>query len=98
MVNYDFPMHPEDYVHRIGRTGRAENTGDALTLMVAEDIDHVASIERFIGRAITREKLEGFNYRYTALFDMDKPGKAPAGKVRSVRMRGGYYFGRMRKR
>ncbi len=98
VINYDVPQHPEDYVHRIGRTGRAENTGDALTLMVAEDIDHVASIERFIGQSITREKLERFDYRYTALFDLDKPGKAPAGKVRSVRMRGGYYFGRMRKR
>jgi ATP-dependent RNA helicase RhlE len=98
VINYDVPQHPEDYVHRIGRTGRAENTGDALTLMVAEDIDHVAAIERFIGQSIKREKLERFDYRYTALFDLDKPGRAPAGKVRAVRMRGGYYFGRLRRR
>ena len=37
VINYDVPQHPEDYVHRIGRTGRAQNTGDAFTLMVAED-------------------------------------------------------------
>jgi len=99
VINYDVPQHPEDYVHRIGRTGRANAAGDALTLMVAEDVDHVAAIERFIGRSIPRVKLENFNYRYTALFDMEKPGARQAtGKVRSVRVRGGYYFGRMGKR
>ena len=41
VINYDVPQHPEDYVHRIGRTGRAEATGDAFTLMVAEDAKHV---------------------------------------------------------
>jgi len=35
VINYDVPQHPEDYIHRIGRTGRAEQSGDALTLMVA---------------------------------------------------------------
>jgi len=99
VINYDVPQHPEDYVHRIGRTGRAMATGDALTLMVAEDVDHVAAIERFIGQGIPRVKLDNFDYRYTALFDMEKPGNRPApGKVRSVRFRGGYYFGRMGRR
>ena len=37
VINYDVPQHPEDYIHRIGRTGRAEHTGDALTIMTAED-------------------------------------------------------------
>jgi len=50
VINFDVPQHPEDYVHRIGRTGRAEATGDAFTLMVAEDVMHVRSIERFIGQ------------------------------------------------
>ena len=58
VVNYDVPQHPEDYVHRIGRTGRAQATGDALTLMVAEDRKHMAAIERFIGQDISRVKLE----------------------------------------
>ena len=99
VINFDVPQHPEDYVHRIGRTGRAEASGDALTVMVAEDIDHVAAIERFIGQSIPREKLENFNYRYTALFDVDKPGaQSSGGKMRGIRVRGGYYFGRPRKR
>ena len=45
VINYDVPQHPEDYIHRIGRTGRAEATGDAFTLMVAEDSQHVHAIE-----------------------------------------------------
>ena len=100
VVNYDVPHHPEDYIHRIGRTGRAEATGDAFTLMVAEDSAHVASIERFIGRKIERVKLENFDYRYTALFEEGKPGQ-PAGhdrRVQAVRVRGGYFFGPARRR
>lgn len=93
VVNYDVPQHAEDYVHRIGRTGRAEATGDAFTLMVAEDVKHVRSIERFISQSIPRVKLESFNYRYTALFEQDKPGgAAPTGRVVGVRIRGGYHF------
>ncbi|HAO80726.1 MAG TPA: RNA helicase, partial [Verrucomicrobia subdivision 3 bacterium] len=48
VINYDVPQHPEDYIHRIGRTGRAEHTGDAFTIMIAEDAPHVFAIERFI--------------------------------------------------
>ncbi|HVY69102.1 MAG TPA: DEAD/DEAH box helicase [Verrucomicrobiae bacterium] len=100
VVNYDVPQHPEDYVHRIGRTGRAEASGDALTLMVAGDAQHVASIERYINQKIRREKLENFNYRYTALFEEEKPGAAPLSqrKIRGVRLSGGYYFGPARRR
>src|SRR2546422_10978572 len=43
VINYDVPQHPEDYVHRIGRTGRAENSGDAFTIMTAEDANHVSA-------------------------------------------------------
>src|SRR5215469_5463907 len=94
VINYDVPQHPEDYIHRIGRTGRAESTGDAFTIMVAEDASHVFAIERFISKKIERVKLENFDYRYTALFEENKPG-APAGfpgKARAVRIRGGYHF------
>lgn len=100
VINYDVPQHPEDYIHRIGRTGRAEASGDAFTLMVAEDSQHVASIERFISQKILRIKLEGFNYHYTALFEEGKPGQ-PQGherKVKGVRLSGGYYFGPARRR
>jgi ATP-dependent RNA helicase RhlE len=100
VINFDVPQHPEDYVHRIGRTGRAESTGDAFTLMVAEDAMHVFSIERFIGQKIPREKLEGFDYRYTALFEADKPGAAKPHerKVQMVRIGGGYFFGARKRR
>ncbi len=95
VVNYDVPQHPEDYIHRIGRTGRAEATGDAFTLMIAEDSHHVAAIERFISKKIERVKLEKFDYRYTALFEEGKPGQ-PAGferRVRGARITGGYFYG-----
>ena len=94
VINYDVPQHPEDYIHRIGRTGRAEASGDAFTIMVAEEASHVFAIERFIGRKIERVKLDHFNYRYTALFEAQKAGQ-PAGfpgKARAVRVRGGYHF------
>ena len=94
VINYDVPQHPEDYIHRIGRTGRAENTGDAFTIMVAEDAPHVFAIERFISQKIPRVKLENFDYRYTALFEEPKAGAAAGfpGKVRGGRVHGGYHF------
>ncbi len=100
VINYDVPQHPEDYIHRIGRTGRAEQSGDALTLMVAGDASHVYAIERFIGQTIPRVKLDSFDYKYTALFEQDKPGQRPnfPGKVRGVRVRGGYFFGPAKRR
>ncbi len=65
VINYDVPQHPEDYIHRIGRTGRAEASGDAFTIMTAEDASHVFAIERFISQKIPRVKLENFDYKYT---------------------------------
>ena len=99
VVNYDVPQHPEDYIHRIGRTGRMEATGDAFTLMVAEDIRHVNAIERFISMKIERVKLENFDYKYTALFEEGKPGRPQGGGgVRGARVRGGYFYGPSRRR
>jgi ATP-dependent RNA helicase RhlE len=100
VVNYDVPQHPEDYIHRIGRTGRAEHSGDAFTLMVAADAPHVFAIERFIGKKIQRVKLDNFDYQYTALFEEEKPGNKGAfpGKVRGARIRGGYFFGPSKRR
>jgi ATP-dependent RNA helicase RhlE len=100
VINYDVPQHPEDYIHRIGRTGRAESTGDAFTIMVAEDGRHVHAIERFISQKIPRVKLDNFEYRYTALFEEGKPG-APSGggsRVRGARVRGGYFYGPSKRR
>ena len=62
VINYDIPQHPEDYVHRIGRTGRASSSGDALSIFVSDDIKYVSAIERYIGKKIERKKLEEFDY------------------------------------
>jgi ATP-dependent RNA helicase RhlE len=77
VINFDVPHHPEDYVHRIGRTGRALAAGDAFTIVIAEDLAEVAAIEHFIGRKIPRVKLEGFPYKYTRLLQEAPP--APFG-------------------
>ncbi len=59
VVNYDFPAAPEDYVHRIGRTGRAAAVGDALSFVSHEDLAGLRALERFIGRGIPRRTVEG---------------------------------------
>ncbi len=100
VINYDVPQHPEDYIHRIGRTGRMEAAGDAYTLMTAEDARHVNAIERFISQKIPRVILENFNNRYTALFEQARPGQPAPGtrRITAARIRGGYYFGPARRR
>jgi ATP-dependent RNA helicase RhlE len=99
VINYDVPQHAQDYVHRIGRTGRAQATGDAFTLMTAEDSKHVGAIERFISQKIERVKLDNFNYQYTALFDEHKDDRRPhERRMIGVRLTGGYYFGPARRR
>lgn len=82
VVNYDVPQHPEDYVHRIGRTGRAQKVGDAFTLTTSEEGEHVNAIERFVGQKIPRVKLENFHYEVTAAFRED----SGAGSRRNVVM------------
>ncbi len=84
VINYDVPQHPEDYVHRIGRTGRAQSEGDAFTIMTGEDVEDLKKIEYFIGQKIERLKVEGFNYLYTAMHDSkpQAPIRRAAGKRR----------------
>jgi len=74
VINYRVPENPEDYVHRIGRTGRAQQEGDAFTVLTADELEHATAVEHYIGQKIPREKLEDFPYNYTALLD-DKPVK-----------------------
>lgn len=62
VVNYDVPATPEAYTHRIGRTGRAEATGEAVTFAVADDEVMVRDIERVLGKPIERRRMEGFDY------------------------------------
>ncbi|MFA5907341.1 MAG: DEAD/DEAH box helicase [Vicinamibacterales bacterium] len=60
VINYDFPPQPEDYVHRIGRTGRAQAIGDAISFVSHDEMDDLRRLEKFLGRGIPRRKLEGF--------------------------------------
>lgn len=62
VVNYDVPMQAEDYVHRIGRTGRMEAEGCAYTLVTPEDEIMVRRIENVLKHKITRRRLEGLDY------------------------------------
>jgi ATP-dependent RNA helicase RhlE len=88
VINYDVPENAEDYVHRIGRTGRAQNTGDAFTLVTEEDVRDARSIERYMGVAVERKKLDGFPYIYSALFDEKALADAVAVKPASRLHRG----------
>jgi len=62
VVNFDFPMHAEDYVHRIGRTGRAQAIGDAISFVTPEDQHELRGLERFIGRGLVRKHAADFDY------------------------------------
>jgi len=83
VINYDVPENPEDYVHRIGRTGRAQAVGDAFTLVTPENANDVRDIQRFIGQKIPELRLAGFPYKAFA-----------ARPVSSAPQRGGYQGGR----
>ncbi len=73
VVNFDMPHVPEDYVHRIGRTGRAGSTGEALSLVCGEDRPLLGAIERLINRKIEVRRVDGF----------DAPGSAPRAQDRA---------------
>ncbi|MEN9991536.1 MAG: hypothetical protein RLZZ224_1238 [Verrucomicrobiota bacterium] len=71
VINYRVPENAEDYVHRIGRTGRAAAEGDAFTILTADELDYAKSVEIYVNQTIPRKKLEGFDYMYTAMLDDD---------------------------
>ncbi len=62
VINYDVPQQAEDYVHRIGRTGRAAASGDAVTFMAPDEIAMVRTIERVIGQQIPRVSVPGYDF------------------------------------
>ncbi len=98
VINYDVPQHPEDYVHRIGRTGRAESEGDAFTIMTAEELPHIKDIERFIGQKVPRTRLEGFHYTYSAVLADEAKVAAALKGAKGVRTHKGMRFGSSGKR
>jgi len=66
VINFDMPDTADAYIHRIGRTGRAERTGDAFTLVTPEDSDMIRSLERIMGGTIKREIITDFDYSLPA--------------------------------
>jgi ATP-dependent RNA helicase RhlE len=66
VINYDMPGSTDDYIHRIGRTGRVEKTGDALTFVTRADSEKVNDLERILNKPLERLTLEGFDYNKPA--------------------------------
>ena len=66
VINFDVPVQPEDYIHRVGRTARAGKIGDALTFASPTEQSKVNAIERAVGHRLERKTLEGFNYKAQA--------------------------------
>ncbi len=63
VINFDVPQAPEDYIHRVGRTARAELTGDAFTLVAPEEENELRGIERAVGKRLQRVTVPGFDYK-----------------------------------
>jgi len=62
VINFDMPATADDYIHRIGRTGRAERSGDAFTLVTPDDREMIRLLEKIIGKPLPRQTLDGFDY------------------------------------
>ena len=73
VVNFDVPAVPDDYIHRVGRTGRAELTGDAFTFVAPEEEGDLRAIERAIGKALPRVTLPDFDYRARPQAKLEMP-------------------------
>ncbi|MBI3563591.1 MAG: DEAD/DEAH box helicase [Elusimicrobia bacterium] len=89
VINYDVPEHPEDYVHRIGRTGRAMTEGDAVTLVSFEEESKIPAIEAFTGQTIPRQALAGFAYIVPPRLHTYKAPMSSKFRLRRVIPRGG---------
>ncbi|MEI9894415.1 MAG: hypothetical protein WDN28_11170 [Chthoniobacter sp.] len=73
-------MTNEDYVHRIGRTGRANAVGDALSFVCPDEHGDLRSLERFIGRGLPRKRLDSFDYAGAAPPEPPRPPRGPSGQ------------------
>jgi len=83
VVNFDVPMHAEDYVHRIGRTGRAERSGKAVTLVTVAEGRRVEAIDRLLKEPVPRVRIDGFSYGTEAPPQAERTGpRARSGRRR----------------
>ncbi|MCK4913202.1 MAG: DEAD/DEAH box helicase [Planctomycetes bacterium] len=89
VINYDVPRYAEDYIHRIGRTGRAESTGDSITFVSREEQSYLFRIEKYIGKKFKPEKCEGFLYKASSMPTLKEPVKDKKQKYKGNRRRSG---------
>ena len=73
VINFDTPVYAEDYIHRIGRTGRAMATGDAITFVSRDEEDHLRNIEKFIGKRLERKRHPTFEPSAQQPFQKPQP-------------------------
>jgi ATP-dependent RNA helicase RhlE len=85
VVNFDVPAAPEDYIHRVGRTGRAEMTGEAFTFVAPQEESDWRAIERAIGRSLPRITLPDFNYQARAARPLEVPHAQRIAEIRARR-------------
>ena len=85
VVNFDVPATPEDYIHRVGRTGRADLTGDAYTFAAPEESQLVRDIEKKLGKPIPKRTLEGFDYSAKTEEPLEVPLHERIAKIRAER-------------
>jgi ATP-dependent RNA helicase RhlE len=77
VINYDMPESTDDYIHRIGRTGRVEKSGDAITLVTGADADKILALEKILNAPLERLTLEGFDYTRPAPDKEPRPSYRP---------------------
>jgi ATP-dependent RNA helicase RhlE len=87
VVNFDVPEVPDDYIHRVGRTARADATGEAFTFVAPEDEGQLRRIERAVGSRIERVKLAGFAYDATPEGALEVPRGERIAAIRAARAR-----------
>jgi len=85
VVNFDVPLVPEDYIHRVGRTARAELTGEAFTFVSPDEEGDLRSIERAVGKALPRVTLPDFDYAAKPTARFEVPVAERLAKLRSQR-------------
>ena len=83
VVNFDVPAEPDSYIHRVGRTGRAEMTGEAFTFVAPQEEGDWRAIERAIGRSLPRVTLPDFNYQARAARPLEVPHAQRIAEIRA---------------
>jgi ATP-dependent RNA helicase RhlE len=89
VINFDVPLVPEDYIHRVGRTGRMNAAGDAFTLVSPEERKEAEAIERMMGHKVERLRLDDFDYHKAAEPKSREPREPRGRESRSGSHRGG---------